>query len=164
MQHKGVLMPNQDPAADREIYVTRARWDGDHDHTLVMDCSDYRLPTARAEFLLKFCSVTRYDAIFVPGGPAVVTVREILCLFERERVKLLHSLHQFRRVVGIAHHDCGYYKAKYPRITDKERRDRQYTDLRNFRIDIQATVQGVRVELYYVAPNADGFAVYTKVS
>lgn len=157
-------MSPQTLIASQETYITSVRFDGDSDHTLVMDCSDYRLPPARAEFLTKHCNITRYDPIFVPGGPGVVTVGEILCLFERERVKLLHGFHQFRRVIGIMHHDCGYYKTKYPHHGVDQRRDQQHIDLIRFRTDIEAMIARAQVELYYASRNADGFIAYTKVS
>lgn len=157
-------MTSQTQTASMVTYVTSVRWDGDSDHTLVMDCSDYRLSPGRAEFLTRYCNLFRYDPIFVPGGPGVVTVGEILCLFERERVKLLHSFHQFRRVIGIAHHDCGYYKTKYPHLNSEKRCDQQHADLVKFYADMQVLVVGAQIELYYAAPNTDGFVAYTKVS
>lgn len=156
-------MTSQTQAASMVTYVTSVRWDGDSDHALVMDCSDYRLPPARAEFLAKHCKINRYDPIFVPGGPGVITVGEILCLFERERVKLLHSFHQFRRVIGIAHHDCGYYKTKYPHLNSEKRHNQQYADLIKFHADIQVLVPEAGIELYYAAPNADGLVTYVSV-
>lgn len=147
-----------------ETYVTKSLWNGNIDHVLVLDCSDPRLAVARIEFLAKHCGLGRYDSIIVPSGPTIVTVSEVTFLFDRQRVKMLHDLHGFKRVIGIAHYDCAYYKGKYASQSESQRCERQYADLRRFRTDIQSMIHEVLVDLFYAAPNKEGFAAYTKIS
>lgn len=158
-------MDNSTEKGDKvEIYVTKSLWDEEIDHVLVLDCSDPRLASARVEFLARHCGLGRYDSIIVPSGPTVVTVSEVTFLFDRQRVKMLQDLHKFRRVIGIAHHDCAYYKNKYPSYSEVQRCRHQHIDLKKFRTDTQSMIPGVLVDLFYAAPNKEGFVTYTKVS
>ncbi|MDP3710562.1 MAG: hypothetical protein Q8R29_02445 [bacterium] len=147
-----------------KIYVTKSLWNGEIDHALVLDCSDPRLASARMEFLSGYCGLGRYDSIIVPSGPTCMTVSEVTFLFDRQRVQMLHGIHQFKRAIGIAHHDCAYYKNKYPDHNEVQKCERQHTDLKKFRTDIQSMIPGVRVDLFYAAPNKEGFVAYTKIS
>lgn len=148
-----------------EVYVTKSLWNGDIDHVLVLDCSDPRLASARVEFLARHCGLGRHDSIIVPSGPTVVTVSEVTFPFDRQRVKMLHDIHKFKRVIGIAHHDYAYYKNKYYGHSEVQRCERQHTDLKKFRTDIRSMIPDeVLVDLFYAAPNKEGFVAYTKVS
>lgn len=157
------MLLEPEKANQSDIWVTSAKWEGEHDHTLIVDCSDPRLPEAREDFCEEHLKVSRYDALFVPGGPAVLTLNEAFCFLERKRVKLLNNLHKIKRVIGLAHHDCAYYKLRYDGIKEEELRNKQCVDLINFRQEMQLLTSCVSVELYYAGPNENGFTAYTKV-
>lgn len=143
------------------IYITKSIWSDPVQHTLVVDCSDPRLPEAREEFLANYCKVHRYDSLCFPGGPVAVTFLNPACFVEHERIRMLHGLHKFQRVIGITHHDCAFYHAKHGKREDHL--VQQTTDLNTFKTEIQRIMPGVLVELFHVAPDTHGFAEYKKV-
>lgn len=146
-----------------ETYTTHSVWRHDTDHTLVVDCSDPRFPEARHEFLVKHCKISRYDSLFIPGGPVTSTLANAFCYVDQERIRMLHGLHTFKRVIGIAHFDCGYYRHQYARAAHADLRAYQITDLHHFRGAIASLVPGAEVELYHVGPNADNFIEYIRI-
>ncbi len=146
-----------------ETYTTRYPWHHEHDHTLVVDCSDPRLPEARHDFLNKCCGISRYDPIIVPGGPVVATLSNAFCYVDHERIRMLHTLHTFQRVIGIVHFECGYYKHHHRGATHLDLYDRQVTDSYHFRDTLVTLTPGAKVEVYHVGPNADDLIEYTRI-
>ena len=145
-------------------YRTHYTWEKMSDHTLVLDCSDPRLSQARHEFLTEYCKVPLHDSLIVPGGPVTATHASALCFVEHERIKMLHSLHQFVRVIAIAHHNCGYYANKYPGTNAEQLREYQIYDLHTFRQNAKILVPGAEIELYYVGPNDQNLVEYTRIT
>ena len=146
-----------------DVYTTHCRWDGPIDHTLVVDCSDPRLPEARTEAFVNYWKISRSDQMIIPGGPAVFTFSNPTCFVDQERARLLHGAHKFKRIIGIAHYGCLFYKKLYPSGSDDERYKHQLTDLQDFRSQMKRLAEGATVELYYVGPNKDGFTEYKRV-
>lgn len=146
-----------------DAYTTKAQWPREIDHALVVDCLDPRLPEARDEFLRHLGLTNRYDPFFVPGGPALFTLSSPYCFVDQERLRFIHGLHVFRRVIGIAHFDCAYYKTNYPDASKEDRRSQQVADLREFMSEMKRLVPGANIELYYVGPNDEGLIEYQRV-
>ncbi len=147
----------------QETYTTRCVWQLHSDHTLVMDCSDPRFPEARHEFLTRHCKVSRYDSIFVPGGPVTSTLSNAFCYVDQERIRMLHGLHTFTRVIGIAHFDCGYYKHHHLGATHADLQKHQIADLHHFRDTMASLTPGAHVEVYHTGPNPDNFIEYRRI-
>lgn len=133
-------------------FVSSTVWRQDHEHTLVVACSDPRFCEARGELLNSRYRLRRYDPLFVPGGPlAVLTSTPYYFLFH-DMVTLLHSAHAFERVVGISHSDCRAYRERYPGLSDDARRERQIKDLEAFAVEIRRLTGGAAVDAYYSEP------------
>ena len=149
--------------SEQESYTTRCVWQQESDHTLVVDCSDPRFVPARHEFLTQHCKTSRYDPFFIPGGPVTSTLANAFCYVDQERIRMLHGLHTFKRVIAIVHFDCGYYKHHHKGVKHPDLYDRQIADVRNFRDAMAMLVPGAKVEMYHVGPNPDNFIEYTKI-
>lgn len=143
--------------------ITKSLWSSEISHALVVDCSDPRLPQARAEMLAKMFGISHPDPIIVPGGPALFVPSASFYFIQHEWVELLDGTHKFEKIIGLAHLDCLYYKKKYPADNQAEIYNRQINDLRNFRIRILEIIPGGQVELLYASPNQDGFIAYTNI-
>lgn len=146
-----------------ETYTTRYLWRHEHDHTLVVDCSDPRITEARHDFLNNCCGVSRYDPIIVPGGPVVATLSNASCYVDHERIRMLHDLHAFRRVIGIVHFECGYYKHHHRGASDHDMYYHQVADSHSFRDTLATLTPGAKVEVYHIGPNADNLIEYTRI-
>ena len=146
-----------------QTYTTSCMWQHENDHTLVVDCSDPRFVRARNEFLTECCRIHFYDSLFVPGGPVTSTLANAFCYVDQERIRMLHGLHNFKRVIGIVHFDCGYYKHCHRGAKHSDLYDHQIADARNFRDTMATLAPGAEVEVYHVGPNSDNLIEYTRV-
>jgi len=93
---------------------------------LAVFCSDERFVSASLEFLRQILKTDRFDLIALPGAPAFIAQSERSLI---ERLKLLLGAQRIKRVVLIAHEDCGYYKNQYPGLPFDEIRQKQLDDL-----------------------------------
>lgn len=121
---------------------------------LVLRCSDHRFQAGYDEFLnvhLKLSS--NYDLLAIPGGPQCLTLAEYLPKFAWAGwrwFRFLLEKHAPKRIVLIAHQDCGWYKklpASLIRFTDL--RNRQEDDLRRARNLLLREFSHLEVELYF---------------
>ena len=88
------------------VYQSRLTWDARRPGTLVIACSDGRLQETLDEFLGGHLGVTRYDRLYMPGGPGALTPSGIEYLrsdlFRRECAFLVES-HDIDDVILIFH-------------------------------------------------------------
>ena len=106
-------------------------------------CSDERFAEATLEFL-KSIGVENADLLVVPGGPAFIAQGETAIV---ERLELLIREHRAKRVILIAHDDCGYYKHRYPHLSSDRRREVELGDLRKA-VEVVKRY-GVEVKAYF---------------
>jgi len=105
-----------------------------------MACSDGRLQQNLDEFLATHLNITRYDRVYAPGGPGVLTSHGIEFLrsdqFRRECDFLIRA-HAIEEVIlvfhgpsadGPAEATCADYGRIYPRMTPQEIRHQQEVD------------------------------------
>ena len=82
--------------------------------TLVIHCSDYRFQAGLREFLDEALGLrASYDSLVLPGGPQCLVEVPALPKFawaSRKWSRALIDLHGLKRLVLIAHQDCGWYK------------------------------------------------------
>src|SRR5712692_4982039 len=81
---------------------------------LVVHCSDHRFQSGIREFLDRGLGLgENYDLLIVPGGPQCLTLAEYLPKFAWASTKWFRYLvenHELKRLILIAHQDCGWYK------------------------------------------------------
>ena len=134
---------------------------------LVVHCSDHRFQGPLREFLDRTLDLkANYDALVVPGGPGCLAEQPHLPKFawaSRKWFRFLVKAHSLRRVILIAHQDCGWYKwlAGYEAsgALGLAPRERQKRDLALVGEFLSADSPQLSVEMYYAGWNATGQAV-----
>jgi hypothetical protein len=151
------------------IHQTSAFINRTEPEVLVLRCSDHRFQAGYDEFLnerLKLAS--NYDLLAIPGGPQSLTLAEYLPKFAWAGwrwFRFLLEKHAPKRIVLIAHQDCGWYKklpASLFRFTDL--RNRQEDDLRRARNLLLREVSHLQVELYFASWDEAGRVTITTVA
>jgi hypothetical protein len=134
-----------------------------HPDTLVMHCCDGRFDVPTWEFLEHIENqhdVAGFESIVTPGGPATLLLMFGGYFFAVDSyVKKRFLKRLFKRVIGIAHNDCGAYAEKYPRLDVDARNAKAIEDLRLFKETILKIAKhlGITPEvlLYFAKPSED---------
>ncbi len=121
---------------------------------LVVHCSDHRFQAGLHEFLNHNLNLgENYDLLVIPGGPQCLTLAEYLPKFSWAGWKWFRFLvdsHELKRMILIAHQDCGWYKDLPLHLhSSSEPRSRQEEDLRRVRQSLKRDFPDLSVELYY---------------
>lgn len=125
----------------KAAYLSRARWNSDRPHILVVACSDGRLQENLDDFLQGHLGISRYDRLYAPGGPGALAASGIEFLrsdnFKRE-CHFLVEAHDIEEVLLIFHGPaedgpdvavCADYRRIFPRMTASEIRIQQEKDV-----------------------------------
>lgn len=125
-----------------------------HADTLVVHCSDHRFQGGIYEFLNLGLNLNEnYDLLVIPGGPQCLTLVEYLPKFSWASWKWFRFLvdaHELKRMILIAHQDCGWYKElPFHLHASSDPRSRQEEDLRRVRQVLTKDFRELSVELYY---------------
>ncbi len=136
---------------------------------LVVHCSDHRIQARIYEFLNKGLNLEEnYDLLVVPGGPQCLALVEYLPKFAwaaRRWLNFLKDAHELRRMILIAHQDCGWYKElPFHLHNSSEPRLRQEEDLPRVRQTLSQEFPELRVELYYAGWEANDQVTVEPVS
>ena len=142
-----------------DAYRPSAKLHAGQADTLVVHCSDHRIQAAVQEFLNNSLKLNgSYDALAIPGGPQALTLVEYLPKLSWALGKWLRFLvdaHELKRIVLIAHQDCGWYKQlPFHLFGSSEPRTQQEDDLRRARRSLASNFPQVGVELYYLVWDA----------
>lgn len=122
--------------------------------TLVVHCSDHRYQVVLFEFLNKNLELNgNYELLALPGGPQCMTLVEYMPKFSWALTKwvrhLVDSL-ELKRVVLVAHQDCGWYKQLPFHLFGLDNpRKRQEDDLKRVRSTMARDFPHLRVDLYF---------------
>ena len=128
---------------------------------LAIHCSDHRIQHAMREFLDEGLGLrANYDAIVVPGGPQCLVEFGPLPKFAWAAGKwsrALVGLHALKRLVLVAHQDCGWYRwlEDYQPSGGAVRR-RQEDDLRAALRAARQLGPGLAVDLFYAGWDGNG--------
>jgi hypothetical protein len=128
---------------------------------LAIHCSDHRIQAGVREFLDEKLGLrANYDCLIVPGGPQCLVEVEVLPKFSwacRKWSRALIQWHSLKRMVLIAHQDCGWYRwlEEYWPSRDPVRW-RQEKDLRAAKRTVSELNPGLTVELFYAGWGATG--------
>jgi hypothetical protein len=132
--------------SDRSVYESPLAFNVERVGAAAMYCSDGRYGEQFDDLLHNVLQLPRYDRMALPGGPACLAGR-FGSFFEEQgtaqQVEFLIRSHELRRVVLIAHQDCGHYLQRL-RISPDQVEPRQHEDLaaaarriRSFGCDVQ---------------------------
>ncbi len=143
-----------------DSYQPSAKLQPERAEALVVHCSDNRFQAAVQEFLNSHLQLDgNYDVLAIPGGPQCLTLVEYLPKFSwaiGRWFRFLIEKHELKRLILIAHQDCGWYRElPFHLFGSTDPRTRQEDDLRHARRHLAAQFPRVRVDLYYVAWDAD---------
>jgi hypothetical protein len=149
-------------------YQCRSQIERAETEVLAIHCSDHRFQMGLREFLDERLGLrANYDAVVVPGGPQCLVEVTPLPKFSwasRKWSKMLIQAHSLKRLVLIAHQDCGWYKwLEEWQPTHGAVRRKQEEDLRAAsRVALQL-VPGLVVDLFYAGWNGSGAVIVEEV-
>ncbi len=128
---------------------------------LAVYCSDHRIQAAVREFLdVNLDLRANYDSLVVPGGPQCLVEFEALPKFAwvgRKWSRALIRLHSLKRMILIAHHECGWYRwLEDYRPSGNPVRSTQENDLRAAGRALGQISPDTAVELFYAVWDANG--------
>ncbi len=134
--------------------------------TLVLQCSDWRFVEPTRRFLAEHLKLSGYDLVAVPGAAQFLIAR-LFPKYEwvaRRWLKFFVKHHETKRVIVIAHDDCGWYKFinAMELFTDKLRRA-QNDDIRAVAAIIAEVTGGTAQFEAYRIGAADGRVVVEKI-
>ncbi|MFB3924272.1 MAG: hypothetical protein ACE145_21330 [Terriglobia bacterium] len=135
-------------------YTSSSKVEHAHTDVLVVHCSDHRFVAGLQDFLNQGLNLrSNYDLLVLPGGPQCLTLVEYLPKFSWAGMKWFRFLvdaHELKRLILIAHQDCGWYKELPLHLhTTSDPRRRQEEDLHRARTVLNKEFPDMRVDLYY---------------
>jgi hypothetical protein len=101
-----------EPEPNTPVVESSIPFDPNRVHAVAVYCSDGRFGDQIDELLHNRLELPRYDRLAIPGGPACLAVNFYTYREGEgaiEQLRFLHSVHQVRRVVLIAHEGCAFY-------------------------------------------------------
>jgi hypothetical protein len=145
-----------------EPVLSEAPFEASYPPVLAIYCSDGRYAEACDWFIEHHLGVSRFDQFAVPGGAAW------LCLdydrvweheLARRYLQFLIRAHDIRRVIMIAHENCGFYRERG--VSPDKVREVQIADLRTAQRVLMGWFPHLRVESFLAQPVGDrvGFVV-----
>ena len=132
-------------------YESRAPYVAQHPSALAVYCSDGRF-TRAVEELLESLGENRLDTLTLPGGPALLdhTSASFASLeVVRDSASFLIRGHSIRRVVLVAHAECGYYRARFQYESPSAMHRRQLNDLAAAARWVETNHRGVSALMFY---------------
>ena len=135
-------------------YQCRSQIERAETEVLAIHCSDHRFQAGLREFLDERLGLhANYDGLVVPGGPQCLVEVNALPKFSwasRKWLRMLIQAHSLKRLVLIAHQDCGWYKwLEEWQPTRGPVRRKQEEDLRAASRAALQLVSGLTVDLFY---------------
>jgi hypothetical protein len=135
------------------VYEAREPWDPVRPETTIITCVDGRWYRHFQEFARDHLKTgPRTDFLAVPGGIEPLTLLDLVPKdfnFFRRRLEALVEGHGTKRIVAIAHQDCGWYRTRKIGPFKIDLRDRQLADLRRAKARLREMFNGVVVETYF---------------
>lgn len=141
-------------------FELRAKLNDQPAGTLVVCCSDHKFQAGIQEFLSQGLRIENYDLLAIPGGPQCLTLVEYLPKFSWAGwrwTRFLVEAHELKRLILIAHQDCGWYSELPLHLHDSsEPRKRQEQDLRRVAMAVAKEFEHLNVESYYALCDSAG--------
>jgi hypothetical protein len=143
-------------------YTSRIPWANQFSETLLIACSDGRFEVQLDNYCKEYLGLGSCDRFLVPGGIAGLQILSEFFYADRERITLLVTHHAIRKIICMAHEDCGYYRNRYPGVDDLS--PRQLEDLRTAGESLRYWFGGVSVELVYARVTQDRRVQFVRVT
>lgn len=140
------------------VYESSEPWSPGRPDTVIISCTDGRWRAHIQEFALTHLKADPHaDILAVPGGIEPLTLVDLIpkdFSFFRRRLESLVEGHGTRRIVAIAHQDCGWYRTRTILSMKFDLRERQIADLRRAAARLREMLPGVVVETYFARLDA----------
>jgi Putative carbonic anhydrase len=134
-------------------YRSQFPWVAEPSRVLVIACSDGRWRAQTLDFVTNELGLdAHFHMVEVPGGVEPLTLLDLVPKdfnFLRRRVDMLVQLHRIRRIILVAHQDCGWYLQRKIGPMRVDLRSRQLADLKHVRARARDLFGDVAVETYY---------------
>ncbi len=156
-------MPNQ--TRPTNAFHSSVPFDSSGARSIAVYCSDGRFADQCDDLLHQGLRLSNCDRMVLPGGPACLAASFSSYHEEQALLKQMRFLiraHQLKRVILIAHHDCGFYK-ECLHISSERVVAQQCDDLRKAGSRIASLFDGVSVECYFAAQRTDGLIEFIAV-
>jgi hypothetical protein len=141
------------------MYESRCEWRVERSPTLVIACADGRWRDHIEDFASNALKIDpAYDLLMVPGGAEPLALADLIPKdfnFLRRRLDMLVRAHGSRRIVIIAHENCGWYRERRIGPFTADLKGRQLADVRQARARMQEWFTGVAIETYYARVAGD---------
>jgi hypothetical protein len=135
------------------VYASSVPWNATRPDTVIISCVDGRWRAQIQDFAVNHLKADLHtDFLAVPGGIEPLTLLDHVPKdfnFFRRRIESLVEGHSTRRIVAIAHQDCGWYKTRTFLSLRIDLRERQIADLRRAAARLREMLPGVTVETYF---------------
>ena len=135
------------------VYESRVPWNPTRPDTVIISCVDGRWRAQIQDFTVNHLKADLHaDFLAVPGGIEPLTLLDHVPKdfnFFRRRLESLVEGHDTKRIVAIAHQDCGWYKTRTVLSLKLDLRERQTADLRRAAARLREMLPGVVVETYF---------------
>jgi hypothetical protein len=135
------------------MYQSGAEWREQRSPTLVIACADGRWRDHIEDFAANGLRIDpAHDLLRVPGGAEPLALGDLIPKdfnFLRRRLEMLVRSHGTRRIVIIAHENCGWYRERKIGPLTLDLRARQLADLRRGRAVMQEWFGDVTIETYF---------------
>ncbi len=140
------------------VYHSPAPFDENRIHAAAVYCCDGRFGEHFDDFLHNALKLPRYDRFALPGGPGCLA-GHFLASKEEEalmaQLRFLIRAHSLKRVVLIAHQDCGFYLHQLHispfRIESQQREDMAAAIRR-----VNSIASGLTIEAFFARKCPDG--------
>jgi hypothetical protein len=135
------------------MYQSRCEWRDARSPTLIIACADGRWRDHIEDFAANGLHVdAAYDLLMVPGGAEPLALADLIPKdfnFLWRRLEMLVRSHGTRRVVLIAHENCGWYHERRIGPFTLDLKARQLADLRRARARLQEWFSDVAIDTYF---------------
>jgi hypothetical protein len=148
---------------DQPEYRSLLAWARERSTVLVIACADGRWRPHIQDFVTNCLHLDpHFDMVEVPGGVEPLTLVDLVPKdfnFLRRRIDMLVRTHGIRRIVMIAHENCGWYRERRIGAVKVDLRTQQIADLRRVRLRAHELFGDAVVETYYARLASDGSQV-----
>jgi hypothetical protein len=153
---RGMLLGMPTTTGPTALYRSSIPWFQERVGAAAIYCADGRYNDQTDDFLHNHLGLPRYDRVVIPGGAACLA-GHTLAMRERgafeKQLRFLVESHELRRIVLIAHEDCGFYRHLLRARGPLE--PMQAKDLLAVAGVIRTWSQGLAVDAYFARKSGD---------